>query len=63
VSSIVIFFDTNTDANAYRKILRGFDRYQRNTGSRHALQPDTGNSRRAVGKDALTDESEQLWQG
>lgn len=45
------------------KILRGFDRYQRNTGSRHALQPDTSNTRRAVGKDALTDESEQLWQG
>jgi hypothetical protein len=45
--------------------MRGFDNYQRNTGARHPIQPevvDTG-SKRAVGKNPLTDESEQLWQG
>jgi hypothetical protein len=45
--------------------LRGFDNYQKNTGERHPIQPeaDSTGSKRAVGKDALTDDSEQLWQG
>ncbi|KAG8797102.1 hypothetical protein FRC20_005065, partial [Serendipita sp. 405] len=49
------------------KIMRGFRTYNRNTGERHPLQPDeTSNdsaSKRAVGKDSLTDGSEQLWYG
>jgi len=49
----------------YSKILRGFENYQQNTGQRHPIQPeaDTTGSKRAVGKDPLTDDAEQLWQG
>lgn len=47
--------------------MRGFQAYQRNTGQRHKLQPDVAvdseNSKRAVGKDALVDDSEELWHG
>lgn len=43
------------------KILRGFETYQQNTGSRHPSQP--ANYKRATGEDALTDAQEQLWYG
>ncbi|KIM26783.1 hypothetical protein M408DRAFT_177621 [Serendipita vermifera MAFF 305830] len=47
------------------KIMRGFDTYQRNTGQRHPAQPEVAStaSKRAVGKDALTDDAEELWHG
>jgi hypothetical protein len=44
----------------YSKILRGFDNYERNTRDPH---PNAVNRKRAVGKESLKDDSEQLWQG
>ncbi|KAG8805054.1 hypothetical protein FRC17_005752 [Serendipita sp. 399] len=54
-------------ARTTAKVMRGFQTYSRNTGQRHPLQPEVVNndstSKRAVGKDSLTDDSEQLWYG
>lgn len=50
-------------AHSTAKILRGFHTYERNSGQRHSLAPDAAPVKRAVGKDPLTDEASQLWQG
>lgn len=42
--------------------MRGFEAYERNTGQRHPNHP-TGATKRDVGKESLTDGSEQLWYG
>jgi hypothetical protein len=49
----------------YSKIMNGLNNYEKNTGQRHPIQPDvvsTG-SKRAVGKDPLTDHFDNLWYG
>lgn len=52
---------------AKAKLSHGFASYQRNTGQRHPLAGNLevvdNTSKRAVGKDALTDDSEELWHG
>lgn len=45
------------------KIQRGFAAYQKNTGQRHPLAPQSDNAKRDTGKDALTDDDSQLWYG
>lgn len=49
-------------AGATNKIQRGFANYQKNTGQKHPLA-SSSNSKRATGKDSLTDDSAQLWYG
>ena len=49
-------------AGATNKIQRGFVNYEKNTGQKHPLA-GSSNSKRATGKDSLTDDSSQLWYG
>lgn len=50
-------------ASSTAKIQRGFANYEKNTGQKHPLAAKSNNSKRATGKDALTDDSAQLWYG
>lgn len=50
-------------ASSTAKIARGFAAYEKNTGSKHPLAAKSGNSKRATGKDSLTDDSGELWYG
>ncbi|TFY51256.1 hypothetical protein EVG20_g11085 [Dentipellis fragilis] len=45
------------------KIRRGFEIYERNTGSVHPLASSLRHSKRATGSDPLTDDDAQLWYG
>lgn len=47
------------------KIQRGFAAYEKNTGERHPLagSSNSNSTKRATGKDSLTDDSSQLWYG
>ncbi|KAH7906840.1 acid protease [Hygrophoropsis aurantiaca] len=45
------------------KIMNGFDRYERNTGSPHPSAPRKGAQRRATGSDPLINDNAQLWYG
>lgn len=52
------------DLNPYSKIQRGFDNYEKNTGSKHPNWVQGAVQKRAsTGKVTLTDEQEELWQG
>ncbi|KAA1475522.1 acid protease [Dentipellis sp. KUC8613] len=45
------------------KIRRGFEIYERNTGSVHPLASGLRHAKRATGSDPLTDDEAQLWYG
>ena len=48
----------------FSKIQKGFETYERNTGSPHPLAAGLSKkAKRATGKDALTDDDAELWYG
>jgi hypothetical protein len=64
--SIVFSSHSSIDnGNAFSKFIRGFDAFEKNTGTVHSLAECARKAfdKRATGSEALTDAQEELWFG
>ncbi|KAI0036070.1 acid protease [Vararia minispora EC-137] len=50
-------------ATAQRKLARGTDAFERNTGTKHPLASSSNSAKRDTGPEPLTDDQQVLWQG